>query len=751
MLSPQHIENLANPVSLSHWGAFEAEVKKGRLIATRPLKGSGADPDMIGAIVDLVSSPQRIDQPYMRAGWLRDRDHAIHQRGREKMVPVNWDTALSHTANELERVRDHYGHQAIFAGSYGWSSAGRFHHARTQTRRFFGAFGGFTDQTGNYSWGAAQIILQKVLGNADAVSGAATAWRTIAEYTDVLVAFGGLSAKNWRVTSGGAGNHTMPDHIRHAHRRGTKFIVLSPLADDIPQGSNADWIAPRPGSDTAIILSLCYEMIRRGRADEAFLAKYCTGAGVFRDYLLGKSDGVPKSLDWASAISDVPKSTLHRLADQIASGRVMLTASWSLQRAHRGEQPYWALIALAAILGQIGQPGGGFTFGYGSLNAVGDDARKGLVPLLETLGNPSGTTIPVARFADMLDNPGQEISFDGRRIVYPETKLIYWAGGNPFHHAQDLFRLERLWAKPETIIVHEQTWTATALRADIVLPATTTLERNDIGGSSRDPHIFFMPKLIDPVGKARNDYDIFSDLAGRVGCRDTYTENRTESEWLAYLWHQTEDRARAQGLTAPDFEQLKKQKIWFVPKPDHPEILLSDFIADPQANALTTASGKIELNCTEITASAHPDIASHPEWRPPQEWIGEAKDGELALLSRQPAKFLHSQLNRTGLAQTQPPSITINPAEAEKRGLTHRQRVTVRSKVGGCTATVTISQACRDGVAIMETGPHFIGGANKIDPGGNPNALTRDFPSSRLSQATAAQSCLVTIFKCDED
>ncbi len=751
MLSPQYIESLTNPLSLSHWGAFEAEVENGRLIATRPLKGSGADPDMIGAIADLVYSPQRIDQPYMRAGWFRDRDQIVHPRGREEMVPVSWETALSHIANELERVREHYGYQAIFAGSYGWSSAGRFHHARTQTRRFFGAFGGFTDQTGNYSWGAAQIILQKVLGNADAVSGAATSWRTIVDHTDVLVAFGGLSAKNWRVTSGGAGTHHMPDHIRNAHRCGTKFIVISPLANDIPHGSNAEWIAPLPGSDTAIILGLCYEMIRRGRADEAFLAKYCTGAEVLRDYLLGKSDDVPKSLDWAAAISDVPAATLHQLADQMASGRVMLTASWSLQRAHRGEQPYWALIALAAILGQIGQPGGGFTFGYGSLNAVGEDARKGLVPLLETLGNRSGTAIPVARFADMLENPGQEIPFDGRRIVYPETKLIYWAGGNPFHHAQDLFRLERLWAKPETIIVHEQTWTATALRADIVLPATTTLERNDIGGSSRDPHVFFMPRLIDPVGKARNDYDIFSDLAGRIGCLESYTENRTESEWLAHLWHKTECRARAQGLTAPDFEQLKKQKIWFVPKPDQSEILLSDFIADPKKNALTTVSGKIELNCTQIKASASPDIASHPEWRPPKEWVGEAQDDELALLSRQPEKFLHSQLNRTRLAQRQHPSITISPAEAAKRGLTNTQQVTVRSNAGGCTATVNISPTCRDGVAVMETGHHFVGSTNKIDPGGNPNALTRDFPSSSLSQATAAQSCLVTLSKCDED
>lgn len=737
---------LMRPVSLSHWGAFEAEVRDGRLISTRPMKGSGADPDMIGAIVDLVYSPKRVDQPYVRAGWLKDREASDgRQRGQDRMIPVSWEKALALVADELIRVRDAHGHKSIFAGSYGWSSAGRFHHARTQIRRFFGAFGGFTDQTGNYSWGAGQVILQRVLGSSDAVSGGATSWSTIAEHTDVLIAFGGLSPKNWRVTSGGAGNHHMPDHIREARRRGTKFVVVSPMADDIPPGSDAEWIAPRPGSDTAIILGLCHEMIRRGREDRKFLSRYCTGIEPFRSYLLGTSDGTPKSLAWAAEISDVPLETLQGLADRMTEGRVMLTASWSLQRAHRGEQPYWALIALAAILGQIGQPGGGFTFGYGSLNAVGEGARKGLVPMLPTLGNREGMAIPVARFADMLDNPGRESPFDGKTIVYPDAKLIYWAGGNPFHHAQDLFRLERLWARPETVIVHEQTWTATAQRADIVLPASTSLERNDIGGTSRDPHVFFMPKLIEPVGGARNDYDIFSDLGKRVGCRETFTEDRSEMEWLAHLWKRSEGRARAQGVDAPDFDQLKKQNIWCVSKPDQPEVLLYDFISDPEANALPTPSGKIEIESAAIASFAYADIAGHPDWQTPNEWLGDATDDELALLSRQPEKFLHSQLNQTHLARKHRPTVMLNSREAEKRGLKDGQSVILQSRAGRCVATLKITEICRDGVATMETGHPFIGGAENLDRGGNVNTLTSDFPTSSLSQATAAQSCLVRV------
>jgi biotin/methionine sulfoxide reductase len=739
-------------VSLCHWGPFEAEIADGKLVSARPWGDSGADPDMIGAWPELVYSRHRIDRPHIREGWLEMGARSDGAgRGRERMVPVDWDVALDLVAGELVRIRDEHGHTSIFAGSYGWSSAGRFHHARTQLRRFLGAFGGFTDQTGNYSWGAAQVLLPHILGDYAAVSNAATSWDSIIGNTDVFVAFGGLHPKNWRVTSGGAGFHHMPQHIRAARGNGTKFIVISPMADDSSPGSGAEWIAPRPGSDTAIMLALCYAMLESGRADRDFLDRYCTGAEPFIAYLRGETDGQAKTLSWAAKIADVPLETLQSLSSQMSSGRVMLTASWSLQRAHRGEQTYWALIALAAMLGQIGLPGGGFTFGYGSMNAVGQGARRGLIPSMATLGNPGGMSIPVARIADMLERPGKTIPYDGGGVTYPDTKMIYWAGGNPYHHAQDLFRLERLWARPDTVVVHEQFWTATARRADIVLPATTSVERRDIGGTSRDPHVFFMPRLIDPVGQARNDYDIFTELASRLGCEAAYTENRSEEAWLRHLWQASQDAAAAMGIEAPDFDALVEQNVWHVPPPDEPEIYLADFRADPVANALRTPSGKIEISSETIASFDYPDMPDHPMWAAPQEWLGNAPEDALALLTRQPKKFLHSQLAQTSLGgDGSPGEVVLHPDEAQKRGLAEGDLVRVSSPRGACLAMLTISQGCRHGVAAMETGRWFAGNdGGQLDPAGNPNALTLDIASSTLSQASAAQSCLVRIEKAE--
>ena len=123
----------------------------------------------------------------------------------------------------------------------------------------------------------------------------------------------------------------------------------------------------------------------------------------------------------------------------------MVTASWSLQRAHHGEQPYWAVILLASALGQIGLPGGGFGFGYGSGAGIGDPPLSFAAPAMDSIKNPINVTIPAARISDCLLNPGGAYDFNGKRGNYPDIKLVYWAGGNPFHHHQDTNKLRRAW------------------------------------------------------------------------------------------------------------------------------------------------------------------------------------------------------------------------------------------------------------------------------------------------------------------
>src|SRR5665213_3085164 len=149
-----------------------------------------------------------------------------------------------------------------------------------------------------------------------------------------------------------------------------------------------------------MILALTHTLIAEGLHDAAFLASHCTGFERVRPYLMGDSDGQPKDADWAAAITSVPADRIRALARRMAATRTMVTASWSIQRADHGEQPYWALILLAACLGQIGLPGGGIGFGYGSAGGIAEPPLAFRAPTMDALANPLGRAIPAERVCE---------------------------------------------------------------------------------------------------------------------------------------------------------------------------------------------------------------------------------------------------------------------------------------------------------------------------------------------------------------
>ena len=146
---------------------------------------------MLKSMPEMVHSPLRIARPAIRDGWREGRPRTGHDTFHE----VSWDEALDTVAAELARVRKDHGDKAIFGGSYGWSSAGRVHHARTLVRRFLFLGGGCTDQVGNYSFGAAFFLLPRIIGSLGPVTGRVTDWPSIIKHTKLIVAFGGLAAE----------------------------------------------------------------------------------------------------------------------------------------------------------------------------------------------------------------------------------------------------------------------------------------------------------------------------------------------------------------------------------------------------------------------------------------------------------------------------------------------------------------------------------------------------------------------------
>jgi len=743
------------PIVATHWGIYRARVENGMPVSLEPL-AADPDPSPIGpAMLEARTSPARILRPAVRKSFLEHGHRAGGAgRGGEPFVEVDWDTALSLAASELDRIRREHGNSAIYGGSYGWGSAGRFHSASAHVHRFLNCIGGYTRSFQNYSFAAADVILPHVVGTTQGLAAGHTPWSLLAGHAQLVVMFGGMAVKNAQVSNGSIVRHSTRDSIKAMHAAGARFVNVGPLRDDAIAEIGSQWIANRPNTDTAFMLALAHVLLSENLYDRAFVDRYTVGFAKLSAYIRGDTDGTPKSPEWAAAICDVDANEIRTLAREMAKMRTLITMSWSLQRADCGEQPIWMAVALAAMLGQIGLPGGGIGFGYSVSGGIGRDTSTVTWPSLAQGKTRVDDFIPVARVTDMLLGPGTTFEYNGKSYKYPDIKMIYWAGGNPFHHHQDLNRLIEGWRRPDTVIVHEHYWTAHARHADIVLPAATMMERNDVAASGRDNFLAASHRLFDPPGDVRTDYDIFRDLSRRLGAEADYTEGRDEASWVREIYDEAARKAEAAKQRLPDFETFWNEGVAEVATLP-PEPLFGKFRADPEKHKLATPSGKIELYSERIASFGYDDCKGHPAWMPPKEWLGAALAGKypLHLLSNQPSRKLHSQYdhsshNRAMKVSGREPA-RINPADAKARGVSSGDIVRVFNARGAVLAGAVLDDAVRPGVVQLATGawydPLEPGHIGTLDKHGNPNVLTIDKGTSKLTQGASAHTCLVEI------
>ena len=747
----------------TQWGTYDAEVQNGRLKRLNDYANDPA-PSIIGAgLVDAIDDEARIRRPMVRKSFLEKGSNSNKsERGSESFVPVSWETALDLAASEIDRVRRQHGNKSIFASSYGWASSGRFHHAQSQIHRFMNLAGGYVRHKNSYSHAAAEVTLKHIVAEMkDIIHAQATDWPSIASDCELFIAFGGLPAKNAQVNLGGVGRHTLHEGMQSCYDAGVEFVNISPLKTDIAGIFDPEWITIRPNTDAAMMLALAYTLVNEELYDKSFISTYTVGLEKFIPYLNGDKDGQPKNAEWAAQITGVSAQTIINLARRMAECRTMISTAWSLQRSDHGEQPIWLTVILASLLGQIGLPGGGFGIGYGCENGIGNPVKIFNWPALSQGTNSVEEFIPVARIADMLLHPGTKFDYDGEELSYPDIRLLYWAGGNPFHHHQDLNRLVDAFRQPECVIVNEIWWTATARHADIIFPITTVLERNDLMLTKWEPMATPMHKAIEPVGESRNDYDVFSGLAQRLGFFEEFTEGRNEEEWLRHLWDQARQRAGQANFELPDFDTFWAEGPKEVLKAEDKKILLETFRNDPQNNPLSTPSGKVEIFSDVIAGFGYDDCPGHPVWMEPYEWLGSktAKTFPLHIISNQPSTRLHSQLDSGAISKGSKINgrepMTMNPVDAGVRNIQTGDIVRIFNDRGSCLAGVNLSENVMPGVIQLATGawfdPTVPGQIGALCKHGNPNVLTMDRGTSSLAQGPTAHSTLVQVEKFNDD
>jgi biotin/methionine sulfoxide reductase len=270
---------------------------------------------------------------------------------------------------------------------------------------------------------------------------------------------------------------------------------------------------------------------------------------------------------------------------------------------------------------------------------------------------------------------------------------------------------------------------------------------------------FAMEKAIEPVGEARNDFDIFAGLSHRLGFNDAYTEGRDEMEWLRHIYDVARQQAAAQKLELPDFDSFWETGHYEFPRPTQPVVMMESFRDDPDAKPLKTASGKIEIYCETIAGYGYDDCPGHPVWLEPAEWLGaeKAREFPLHLISNQPGTRLHGQLDSGPLSRAAKIAgrepVWINPSDAAARGLGDGDVVRIHNDRGACLAGVVVTDLMREGVVQLATGawydPLDAGEPGTLDIHGNPNMLTLDKGTSKLAQAPVSQTALVEIERFD--
>ncbi len=761
-------------VTGSHWGAFRAHIYAGKVQEIKPLELDKNPTEMLNGIKGIIYSPSRVRYPMVRLDWLKKHKYSADTRGNNRFIRVTWDEALDLFYRELERVQKEYGPWALHAGQTGWNQTGSFNNCTAHMQRAVGMHGNFITKVGDYSTGAGQTIMPYVLGSTE-VYAQGTSWSEILENSDNIILWANDPVKNLQV-GWNCETHESFKYLAELKEKVAKgeinVLSVDPVKNKTQRYLENDHLYINPMTDVAFMLAVAHVLYNENLYDKKFIDTYCLGFEEFIQYVQGKTkDKVEKTPEWAAAICGVKADKIREFALMLVSGRTQILMGWCIQRQEHGEQPYWAAAVVAAMVGQIGLPGGGISYGhhYSSIGVPSTgfagpggfprNLDQGMKPKWDNNDfNGYSRTIPVARWIDCLLEPGREINYNGGKVKLPDFKMMVISGCNPWHHHQDRNRMKKAFRKLQTVVTIEFAWTATCRFSDIVLPACTQWERNDIDvyGSYSNKGLIAMHRLVDPLFQSKPDFQIMSELTQRFGRREEYTRGMSEMEWIESLYNDCK-KANEGKFEMPEFNEFWEKSVLDFGE-GKPWVRHADFRKDPELNPLGTPSGFIEITSRKIGRYGYEHCQEHPMWFEKSERShgGPGSDKyPFWLQSCHPDKRLHSQMceseefRATYAVQGREP-VYINPIDAKAKGIKDGDLVRVFNGRGQLLAGAVLTDSYPRGVIRIEEGAWY-GPLNEKEGAictyGDPNTLTQDIGSSELAQATSANTCIVDFEK----
>ena len=681
-----------------------------------------------------IYNPDRIKTPLKRVEGAK--------RSEGKFEEITWEEAFDLFAEKLRHTIDTYGNEAIYKnyGSGVWNAHLGYSGGWP---RLFNLLGGFLGYYGNYSYLQISQCTRFHYGAPD--EQISNSFEDAIENSKLLVLWGN-NPQETRMSGGGL---TFVSNF--AHQKGLRIIVVDPRYSDSASVLADDWIAPRPGTDAALVAGIAHVLFTENLADTAFLDKYCIGHdeehmpdGVpannsYRAYIMGQGeDGVEKTPEWAADITGVPVHKIVSFARELGTTKpVNISQGWGPQRHANGENQARAIYTLAALTGNIGIPGGGTGGREGYYWPVTQWFPDG--------DNPVTTTISCYSWVDAIDH-GEEMTelkdgVRGRERLQTGIKFLLNYGSNMSGSQHGNINKTRAVLDDETkcefIVTVDNQFTATARMSDLILPDCTTSERWDLIPSEYTGDMAYLimgEKAIEPIFESKPAYEMCTEIAKRMGIEEEFTEGRDLEGWARWMQEQTV----AEHPDFPSFDELREQGVYRYYNPDGLTVALKDFRDDPDANPLDTPSGKIEIFSKQLWDMAKtwefPDalpgdkITALPEHVDTWEGALEARKNEKYPLQcighhfkgRTHSTYGNLTLNREAHHQR----AWINTLDAKDRGIENNDMVRIHNDRGTIQLPAMVTPRIMPGVVSVPQGAWLNIDADGVDHGGAVNMLT---------------------------
>ncbi len=767
-----------------------------------------------------IYSEDRILYPLKRVDWDPNGERNPQNRGKSGYERISWDEAVDLVASEIKRVQETYGEATLTgmtSSHHNWGivgyKMGPFH--RFMNMLHYTQIYDNPDSWEGWHWGATHTYgFQWRLGMPEQFN----LLEDTLEHSEMIV-FWSNDPDSTRGTYSGSESHIWRVWLKEM---GMKTICIDPLYNYTAAVMDSTWLPPRPGSDTAVAMAIAYTWITEDTYDKDYIKRRTIGFDEFKSYILGGMDDMfPKTPEWAEEQSGIPARKIRALAREWAKRRVVMSSGCRGGQGTACRAAYateWArmMVLLPAMQG-LGKPGvsiWGTTMGApasykwfpGYAEPQGQMGRSDVAKDKICFRNPTKQrlfrlTLPDAVLTghDCFRGEG----FCGNSLMqqftinhYPvecKVHMFYRYGGSFMGTMSDTNKWVRMYQSPELECVVNQDcwWSSETNMADIILPACTNFERNDLGewatcgGYTTMAHIgnnwrviVREQKAIEPCGESKSDYEILRLISAKLGREQEFTEGNTEDDW-ARLFFESSDIAKDGDIT---WEEFNRKGYYIVPCPDKPErnsnVSMNWFYKEIAANTpdpgnvkkkagkpkeLGTDSGLIEFASVSLRENTPHDTDRPvvPHFIP--SWEGYKSDiwykYPLQIFSPHPRWSFHTHYDKheSWLNDVEQHRIKIggypywiarfNPVDADARGIKDGDVVELYNDRGSVLVAASVTERVPVGVVhsygcTAKYDPIEPGTPGSTDRGGCINLLTASTLMGRNVPGMTPNSCL---------